>query len=97
MLTPIPERWVAQKEREKKEKKHAKNDVTVAISREEFKDCSFDALKRESFRSFALEALEATLAPIFHNISRQREKEKAAFSFFLADANWTSKSNDEAK
>lgn len=40
-----------------------------------------DASKRES-----TEALEAILALIFQDISRQ-EEEKAAFSFLLADAN----------
>lgn len=77
---------------QKKVKKNAKSDVEVAISRKEFRDCSPDASKRES-----TEALEATLVPIFRAVSRQREKEKAAFSSPLADTNWTSKSNDEAK
>jgi len=49
----------------KKGKEKCKNDVEVAISREEFKDCSSNASKRKSTK-----ALKAILAPIFHDISR---------------------------
>jgi len=57
--------YVELRKKKKQKKKNAKNDIEVAISREEFKDCSSNASKRES-----TEALKAILAPIFHDISK---------------------------